>query len=210
MLAGEPPFTGPTAQAIIAKRLAGEAPRCASRARRSLSFWTRRSARRWRSSRPTASAPRPISPEQWYSAPRPPRHRQAAPREPPAGSPGGPGLPARLPPCPRRALSRGGHTAARPVRAAGSGQATRGAALRECGRHRRPRLRGRHERGDRDPAGPGARAESGGAEQRAAVSRVRPAGARVRPVTGGGLRARRHRADRRRSSDGGGCGSGRS
>ena len=27
MLAGEPPFTGPTAQAIIAKRFSGEVPR---------------------------------------------------------------------------------------------------------------------------------------------------------------------------------------
>ena len=60
MLAGEPPFTGPTAQAIVAKVMTESAAPAARRG----GIRCRRKSRtrcspRWRSSRPTDSAPRP-------------------------------------------------------------------------------------------------------------------------------------------------------
>ena len=62
MLAGEPPFTGPTAQAIIAKRFSGEVPRCDTRGPACRSRWTRRSHGRSRRWRRTGSARRRNSP----------------------------------------------------------------------------------------------------------------------------------------------------
>ena len=69
MLAGEPPFTGPTAQAIVAKVLTEE-PRplvpsgtpCPPQSRR-------RCSPRWRNCRPTASRPRTNSPRPWAMPP---------------------------------------------------------------------------------------------------------------------------------------------
>jgi len=42
MLAGEPPFTGPTVQAVLAKRFVSPVPACAPCARRSRQRWSRR------------------------------------------------------------------------------------------------------------------------------------------------------------------------
>jgi serine/threonine protein kinase len=64
MLAGDPPYTGSTAQAIVAKVITEKAPR---RSRctviRCQRTWRRRSRSRWRSCRPTASTRRPSSPK---------------------------------------------------------------------------------------------------------------------------------------------------
>ena len=69
MLAGEPPFTGPTAQAIIA-RVMTEEPRSLTLQRHDDPAARRGGGarRRWRSCRPTGSRPRRSSPRRW---PRP-------------------------------------------------------------------------------------------------------------------------------------------
>ena len=70
MLAGEPPFTGPTQQAILAKRLSAPTPRvgtCARFPRR----WTRPSPERSRARRPTDTGRRPSWPPR--SMPRQPQ-----------------------------------------------------------------------------------------------------------------------------------------
>ena len=83
MLIGEPPFTGPTAQAIVAKVLTEE-PRAADRraGARSRRRSRTRSSPRWRSCRPTGSA-RPTSSRRRSRPSSRPPHRSPARRAPP-------------------------------------------------------------------------------------------------------------------------------
>ena len=62
LLAGEPPFTGPTAQAIIVKRFTTQAQGSAGSGRRCPPRWRRRSQRPWPARRPTGSRRPPPSP----------------------------------------------------------------------------------------------------------------------------------------------------
>ena len=86
MLAGEPPFTGPTAQAIIAKRLTEPAPSVRrGAARRCRRRWTRRSGRRSRRSpadrfASAAEFAQALQARRPARRPRPPRGAAASPR----------------------------------------------------------------------------------------------------------------------------------
>ena len=81
MLAGEPPFTGPTAQAIIAKRFTrAGAARAAGAAERARGGGRRRCAGARAGRRPTGSPRRPSSPGRCGAASR--RRRRAATRRP--------------------------------------------------------------------------------------------------------------------------------
>src|SRR5206468_7035523 len=75
LLVGEPPYTGPTAQAVIAKRLAGPAPGVRRLRATVPGGVEKRSSKRSRRSQPTGSFPRPRSrrrsPSLERSVPRP-------------------------------------------------------------------------------------------------------------------------------------------
>ena len=78
MLAGEPPFTGPTAQSIVAKMMAATSVRSTDAPRRVRRRWMPRFARRWLLSPPTASRRRVISAGRSTPASEPTRSEEPA------------------------------------------------------------------------------------------------------------------------------------
>ena len=98
MLTGDPPFTGSTAQAIVARVLT-EAPRpCSPSGTPSRRTWRRRCSPRWRSCRPTGSPPRRSSPRRWRGGTTCP----PSPRQPPRRLPRRPGQRGAAIPSPSR------------------------------------------------------------------------------------------------------------
>ena len=158
MLAGEPPFTGPTAQAIIAKRLPSRRRASGPSGRACRRRWTQAirqalapvPADRFASAAQFAQALQPVAtrgPTAATVPPRPPRppRRRRAPRRRPVASPVAAlalvlGLLIGLRRAVRLAAQHAGDAAERGERRA------RRAPVREPGRLRRRLLRRRHER----------------------------------------------------------------